>query len=419
MLGRLKNRPARHRGALLSAALGLTLVLGATVPALAAEDATPSATSGYQDNDNLLPEAKFTLASAIRVDLTRSFATLPLHKGTYEGKPAWYVITDASDAEVADQLGVNFAPKLANLAAVTGGCPGCVQRVASGDMLLGEDDVTFEGVPDFSPDRILEPSASAFPPIAAQPGAVAGLHYSPYVVVKGSDVVYNAPIVAVGDGPFDVTHHSDTHDRLMAIDTDEMTADILFIRGFTAGKEILYLSFEASDPVSAVIERSTFAPGLGLSPFPNGSADPKSARAEIFAFANAQRGPESPPAQGLGHVIADGHNVEDANLENEALLKALERGGDAHNVQEFFPTFEDPALAQAYSPVWDLQIGVWSPDAVAQGLNTAQTDANVIRGLAAQGLVTSPGGLPLAPAGIVINCPVVGFTDDVPLAPQA
>ncbi len=402
--------------------LGVTLLmlLGIATPALAQDSADAPVRSAYSKGDDLLPKDQFTLSSAIRVDLTKDFATLPLHKGTFEGKPAYYVITDASDPDVAKELGVNFAPKLANLAALSGGCPGCVQRVASRDPILGRSPIEFKGVPDFLPERILESGAAAFPPVAAQPGAVAGLHYSPFVVVQGSDVVFNAPIVAVGDGPFDVTRHKDTHDRLLAIDTEKMTADVLFIRGFTSGQPILYLSFESSDPLTAVIERSTFAPGLGVSPFPNGSLDPKSARAEIFTFTNGLSGQSgSPPAQGLTHVIVDGHNAEDANLGNKALIESLRLGGDAHNVQETFPTLLDPALAQAYSPLWDLQIGVWSPDAVAQGLNTAQTDANVIRNLAAQGLVTSPGGLPLAPAGIIINCPVVGFTDQAPTAPQA
>jgi hypothetical protein len=30
-------------------------------------------------------------------------------------------------------------------------------------------------------------------------------------------VVYNAPIVATGDGPFDVTHHTNTEDRVLGI----------------------------------------------------------------------------------------------------------------------------------------------------------------------------------------------------------
>src|SRR5579859_6017559 len=42
--------------------------------------------------------------------------TLPLHKGTAgsSAHSVYYVITDASDQTVAQSLGVNFTPKLAN-----------------------------------------------------------------------------------------------------------------------------------------------------------------------------------------------------------------------------------------------------------------------------------------------------------------
>jgi len=46
---------------------------------------------------------------------------------------------------------------------------------------------------------------------------VAGAGYSPYIQIAGSSVVYNAPIVATGDNPSDVTHHTDTGDRVIGI----------------------------------------------------------------------------------------------------------------------------------------------------------------------------------------------------------
>ena len=59
-----------------------------------------------------------------------------------------------------------------------------------------------------SPDRIAEPGPDGFPLAKFQPGAVAGPGYSPFIRIAGSSVVYNAPIVATGDGPFDVGHHT-------------------------------------------------------------------------------------------------------------------------------------------------------------------------------------------------------------------
>ncbi len=70
--------------------LGVTLLmlLGIATPALAQDSADAPVRSAYSKGDDLLPKDQFTLSSAIRVDLTKDFATLPLHKGTFEGKPA-------------------------------------------------------------------------------------------------------------------------------------------------------------------------------------------------------------------------------------------------------------------------------------------------------------------------------------------
>ena len=64
--------------------------------------------------------------------------------------------------------------------------------------------------------------------------------------------------------------------------------------------------------------------------------------------------------------------------------------------------------------MWDLNIAVWSADAVARGQNTAQTDANQIRQLAAQGIVTNPGGGLLGSSNFTVNCPTLGFDSTPP-----
>lgn len=46
---------------------------------------------------------------------------------------------------------------------------------------------------------------------------MAGPGYSPFIRIAGSDVVYSAPIVATGDGPFDVVHHTNTGDRVLGV----------------------------------------------------------------------------------------------------------------------------------------------------------------------------------------------------------
>jgi hypothetical protein len=371
-------------------------------------------------NDEILDPGKHVLRSAIQVNLTHHSATLPLHKGSYKGLTVWFVLTDVSDQELADTLGLNFAPKLANS---SHNCPGCVQNLQIPRNILEADVVSFKGIPDFTPRRILVPGPTGFPALTLQPGARAGLFYTPYVQVAGTNIVYNAPIVAIGNLSFNFDLdgrnpfiHTRTHDRVLAIDLRRRTVELLVIRAFSAGKEVVYLSFDSTSEEAATLERSTFTPVLGDLPFPNGEFRPDSARAALFAFANGQTGPTSPPAQGLNHLIIDGRNVENASLDNTALLEALRQGGDARNVLDVFPTMVSP-FKEEYSPAWDLHLSVWSRTAVANGTNVAQTDSNQIRTLAEQWTITSPGGLPLRSAGIEVNCPVVAFVNDPPLMP--
>lgn len=82
-----------------------------------------------------LDKSREIVSSAIRVGLTRDFATLSLHKGTVDGKTVWYVITDVSDAGMARRLGVNHAPKLRN---APRDCPACVQEVRTANPILGK-----------------------------------------------------------------------------------------------------------------------------------------------------------------------------------------------------------------------------------------------------------------------------------------
>ncbi|NHC16478.1 DUF7482 domain-containing protein [Motilibacter deserti] len=400
---------------------GTVALAAAAVPALdMTAAAAPQATAAGPVGTASLPvktSDRLTIKSTLGVDLDRDFARLPLHRATVNGTSVWYVVTDVSDAGLATSLGLNFAPRLKNL--ITPECPECVQTVTS-DATLGDEVVEFQGRPDFSPARMLVPGPDGgFPPAFAQPGSVAMKGYSPYVRIAGTDIVYDAPIVAAGDGPFDVVTHSDTHDRLLGIDTTAMTADVSFVRAFSNGEDIFYLSFDSSAWAPATIERSTFTPGIGLSPAPDLNRDPATASAAIFALANGRTGIGSPPAQGLDHVIKDGLNAKDLHARSTDVMAALRAGGDAHNVLDVFPTLADPALRSLYTPDWDVHIGVWSPAAVAQGLNTARSDANVIRQLATQGLVTSPGGTTLRSDRAVVNCPALGWEDTPPTAPQA
>jgi len=373
-----------------------------------------------------------TLKSAINVNLSTETVRVPLYKGVADGQTVWFTILDASDVGAANDLDVNFAPKLLNLAI---GCPKCVQTVTLDNPTptenpFGQALVRFDGAPDFSPDRVATPGPNGFPLTKFQPGAVARPGYSPFIRIEGSPNVYNAPIVATGDGPFDVTHHSNTSDRALAIHIApkspdgkylESWADMLFSKGFDAGEPIVYLSTDAGQPLTAVLERSVYVPALNDAAYNGGDDFLGSSRERLFGFVNGQTGNDNKNAQGFTHLGLDGHLAEDASAGNTAMIDALRNGGDLLNVFGDFPTLDDPRHAQAYSPLWDAQLALWSDRAVKSGKNTRQVDENVILDLAAQHPETITGVNPMtgkpAPfgsAGVDINCAVIGFTDDAP-----
>ena len=443
-----RSVPAIKRGpiAVLAAAVAAAVSLAVAGYAGSAASAAPVAraqgtgsATGLGQLSGLLPRDHLTEESAIQVDLSNETVRLPLYPGTaYAGtshaEKVWYILLDASDSGLAHDLGVNYAPKLANIAISD---PAAVQTVTLGSPTplqnpFGPAVVNFAGAPDFSPTRIATPGPDGFPLAKFQPGAVAGPGYSPFIKIAGSDVVYNAPIVATGDGPFDVTHHTNTGDRVLGVHIAgpsapgqfaESWVDMLFVKGFDAGQPIVYLSTDAGQPLTAVLERSTYVPALNNASFNGGDDFLGSARERLFGFINGQTGAGNPQAQGFVHLVKDGFASEDASAGNTALINALRNGGDLLNVFGDFPTLTDPRHADAYSPLWDAQLGLWTPKAVSEGLNKRQIDEVQVFNLAASrpdlltGVDPATGQPePYGSVGVDINCAVIGYTASAPTA---
>ena len=387
----------------LVAALLAVVAVAAVVGSQAGADTkpVPKSAKGLGPLTGLLPRDHLTEESAIQVDLSKETVRLPLYKGKANGETVWFVLLDSSDAGLAHDLGVNYAPKLANIGI---GCPECVQEVTlesptPAENPFGQAVVNFQGAPNFSPTRIAEPGPDGFPLANLQPGAVAGPGYSPFIRIAGSQTVYSAPIVATGNGPFDVVHHTNTGDRVLGVHIAgpsapgqfaESWVDLLFVKGFDAGEPIVYISTDAGQPLTAVLERSTYVPALDKAAY-NGGDD----------FLGSAK---------------DGHASEDASADNTALIDALRNGGDLLNVFGDFPTLQDPRHAQAYSPLWDAQLGQWTDKAIKAGLDKRQIDEVVVFNLAATrpDLITGPGGAPYGATGTDINCAVIGFIDKAP-----
>src|ERR1700757_3024530 len=440
------RRPSIRRSRVIAAGLTLGASAGILVSQLAYAPAgqasdRPAAPHGLGQLSGLLPRNHLTEESAIQVNLSNETVRLPLYPGTapVPGEPSktekvWYVLLDASDSGLAHDLGVNYAPKLENIAV---GDPAAVQTVTLDSPSpeqnhFGPAAVHFPGAPHFTPTRVAEPGPTGFPLKSFQPGAVAGPGYSPFIKIAGSDVVYNAPIIAAGEGPFDVVHHTNTEDRVLGVHIAppsppgqflQSYADLLFVKGFDAGQPIVYLSTDAGQPLTAVLERSTYVPALNEAAYNGGDDFLGSARERLFGFINGQTGENNDQAQGFQHLALDGHAGEDASAENTGLINALRNGGDLLNVFGDFPTLASPRHADAYSPLWDAQLGLWTEKAIKEGLNKRQIDENQVLNLAATrpdlltGVNPATGQPePYGAVGVDINCAVIGYTADAPTA---
>jgi hypothetical protein len=403
----------------------------------------PGEARGLGQLCGLLPRHKLTLPSAIEVNLSKEYARLPIYPGVaYAGtrhqEKVWYILMDASTSGAAADLGVNFAPKLANIGI---SCPQCVQTVhlinlPASQNHFGPAPISFAGAPNFKPTRIAIPGPDGFPLAKFAPGAVAGPGYTPFIRIAGSDTVYNAPIVATGNGPYDVVRHTNTSDKVMGIHIGrspadspsgsfhESWADLLITKGFDGGQPIVYLSTDAGQPLTAVLERSTYVPALNDASC-NGCDDfLGSARERLFGFVNGQSGVNNPNAQGFVHFAKDGPISENAVQSNTKFINAMRYGGDILNVFGDFPTLISPRHADAYSPLWDAQLGLWTPKAVKEGLNKRQKFENDVLNLAFShpdlltGVNPATGQPQLyGSVGVDIDCAVIGYTAKAPRTP--
>ena len=146
---------SRRRWVAAAASLAVAASAVLATAAFAGSNAAPAQAGGLGPTTGLLPRDHLTLESAIQVNLSKETVRLPLYPGTAHGKKVWFVLLDASDAGLAHDLGVNYAPKLANIAISD---PAAVQTVTLGSPTpaqnpFGPAVVHFQGAPDFGPDR--------------------------------------------------------------------------------------------------------------------------------------------------------------------------------------------------------------------------------------------------------------------------
>jgi hypothetical protein len=401
-----------HLTALGAAAMSVTLLFGG-VPLALAQEATPEppgmAEAAIEDDEVApappsigadIPLTYFGPApSSVQkeligplqllrsgsIDLDAGTIELPLYAGQMtDGTPVWYILTDTDDAGNAEALGINFSAKLTYAD---------VGNAAREAVLEDDASLTFaQGTVDFAPERTIVPGdgESPFPPQIAEPGSVGDETYSPLVkVTNAGGAIYNAPVVAFGADAAQLEafcdaapDHSVVHDKVVSICPSEGTVTIELTPGFSFAKPVLYLSTEASDPGVAALEGATFAPGL-RSVRVGRDDSAFSAVERIFVTANGPTGAENPQRQGL----------------NSALLG---EGRGPLNVLGGIPT-----VATDYSPLWDVNLGIWTDEAVANGYRSRVSEEFQILGLVEQGWITGPAGAAYGSIGVVVNCPIV------------
>jgi hypothetical protein len=346
--------------AFLRALAALTFTLTSALLVLSAANAAP------------LPRANIVLPNTISVDPDAGIVTLPLHRGTAHGTTAWYIVTDSSDKADAQQRGAVFAPLLAGLGT---GCSACVRTARE-----SHGAIAFPGAPNFGPKRSYVASATGFPPASAVPGARAGRGYTPFLRIGAA--VVNAPIVATGNGPFDVRTHTNTEDRRRDRHREENRDAGVGQRLFRRQTRRLP-EYGSVGSRRATVERATYVPAL-------------KAQAGIVPIDVVANGSH----QGLAFVALHGKLSLSATAANVATL------GSALNVLSTFPA---GPTAAAYSPLWNVEVVAWKSRALAAHRDRVLTSLADVASVATD--TSGPGGKPVGPVGFVVNCPVIAVVD--------
>ena len=341
---------------------------------------------------NFKPSDHVFVKSALAVDFTYRDAsvTLPLFRGlSPQGKDVFYIITEASDFDVARQMGVNYAPKLTEAI----GSPGVQKVTLEGGIMK------FAGDVDFSLKYKVVPGdpPGYFPPRAASPGAAGDDQWSSIVVLP-SGLVLNAQIVQNASGK---------HLRVKSIDTQGRTVTLSILDGVQGGNQYFYhLVTDASAAVPAVLEKGVVAPKL----------------AKIPQFGESLPGEKSAL---LGFSPVLNGRTDKGSGEDQGFSTALANGVDPINVFPIGPDNDNRSRKNNYSPLWDAHVSMWTPAAVDKGKVHRIHSMDEQKSLISEGFLTSasinpPGpGNPyvggLRPTQAIINCPVIAHPD---LPPQ-
>ena len=318
------------------------------------------------------------LMLSAKVDLANDYATLPLHLGHMkDGRKVWFVLTDTNDTAEASRLGLVHASQLRAVLNAKS------TRQATVD---SQGNFTFEkGTVNFSPKRSLIPgdSPNFFPPKSAMPGSVGDAAYSPFVRISGTNIVYNAPIVAFDTDASQIAfcngrvNYDLVHDRVVKICPAMMEASIQLGHGFAGGDQVVYLSFDSNNSLPATMEAATYTPATQ-------DLVTSGASETLYAFANGATGVNNPDRQGFNSALAG--------------------EGSPLNILDGLTI-----NSSGYTPLWDINVAAWSNQAVSSGQRHRLTSGDLVESASQSMLLTNPMGKRVGTLGLLVNCPVIGF----------
>ena len=312
-----------------------------------------------------------------------------------------YVITEASDRAMAEELGVIFSPRMAEAIGSEG---------AQSVTLDESGRIVFPGYVDFSPKRSLIAGGRSddnilfgFPPEQVNPGAIASDSWSSYVILP-SGVVINAQMVANSSGIHDripnpngvgIEFQDDLNNPNLSVEKASVVMQLL--DGWHDGRPYYFhIVTDTSDPAPAAIELGVFAPRLANLPsfglFPGGS---------MLPFSPTANGNTNRTAAEIATDGVQGLNV--ASLSNEQL-------------QDPTNTFPIDPSDERYAPMWDAHITEFT---VPENERPILKSFDQVNELLANGtLVNFRGNANESPldnslsdlltaTGAIINCPVI------------
>ena len=175
------------------------------------------------------------------------------------------------------------------------------------------------------------------------------------------------------------------HDKVLKICPRDGTVTIALTQGFSFGRPVLYLSTEANQTLPAALEGATQAPGL-TDVKVGGDDGAFSAVDRLFLIING-------PANDVRGEI---------NPQRHGLFSALQGPGGPLNVLGGIPT-----IATDYSPLWNINAGEWTQNAITNDYRSRVREEFEILGMARSGNLTGPGGVPFGSTGLIVNCPIV------------